>query len=165
MAVTQLLARIDSATAAAARVDHSVVHKIVFPAFPEGEAWEDFGWSPKYLELCLRVLDLHDLCDIVHQAFEGEALLNAACPWGEPSDPVYSEVRVNSAARVAQLAGGLECLPVKQMSEAVDAVRLLPETREVPDGLSEYVASHAKALQLFYREASRLGQAVVTWWD
>jgi hypothetical protein len=165
MAVTQLLARVQSEAITFASKNQQGFDSILSLAFGEQEAYADFDWSPKILELTLQVVDRPDMIPIVSQAFEGERVLNITSPSGTSEYPVYSEVRVNSAIKVSSLATQLIQLPVDAMSNAEATVRALAPYRSLPYHFSDYVVKYSKALQLFYATASRLDQEIVTWWD
>lgn len=165
MAVTQFLARLHSESVSNARTNQDALDSILSFMLGDKEAYEDFNWSPSLLEWTLQAINRHDLVTIIKQAFKGEQLLNITYPTGTHQNPVYSEVRINSVAKVSFLASQLEYLPIDTMSNAEANVRQLFPNRQIPIPFAKTVITYSRALQKFYATASRHGQEVVTWWD
>lgn len=165
MAVTQILARVQHETASIAGGDQAAVDLILSLDLYREEVAEDFDWSPNILELALLGIGRPDLVKTVSQAFEGEELLNSSCPFGPLDYQVYSEIKINKAAKVTLLARELALLPVANMSRTETIIRSMKPGLELPEQFSEYVSRYVIALKSFYAAAAGLNQEVVTWWD
>ncbi|KAF0815144.1 hypothetical protein IGB42_00221 [Andreprevotia sp. IGB-42] len=165
MAVTQLLARVDPDTAAAAASSEQALAALLSFELLEHDAFIDFDWSPKLLKLAAQCSEHTALVTVLSRAFGGEALLNAAFADGPSSDQVYSEVRFNCRETVRILALELEALSITALSLAKPGVQALMPDEELPERYEAYVTNHALALKAFYADAAAHEQVVVSWWD
>lgn len=165
MAVTQILARIDPDTAAAASSSEGALDALISLRLRECEASCDFDWAPKYIELAARLSPFPEMPRAIEQAFEGESILNASFPDGVSGYTVYSEVRVNSIAKVKALAYELSTLPLSAFSTSKGQAEAFFPAGELPNNYEAYIVAHSEALRAFYAEAARREQVVVAWWD
>jgi hypothetical protein len=165
MAITQILARVNSETTVAAASSEDALEAILALQLGDAEAFCDFGWTPRLIELAVRFGAPEKLLFAVKRAFEGESLLNPMFPEGSSCQYVYSEISFNGVEAVYLLASELVALPLAEISQTKRQVEKILMESELPTDYETCVRNHVEMLVAFYEEAARRQQVVVTWWD